>query len=135
MNFEKGSVESTHKVPTSHFVFIFARKEEGTEPCRANNSSSHSPLPDCADTQGQGKLLVLSQNQPLIETMRAERPCPPSRQVAATARARRVALRGAYRAAGFVSRTGVRVDHRDPDGGARGGGRLPMEDVARRFGE
>ena len=64
----------------------------------------------------------------------AERPCPSSRQVAATARARRVALRGVYRAAGFVSRTGVRVDHRDPEGGALGVGRLPMEDVSRRFG-
>jgi hypothetical protein len=48
--------------------------------------------------------------------------------------AQRVALRGAYRAAGFVSRTGVRVDHRNPEEGALGVGRMPMEDVARRFG-
>ena len=51
-----------------NFVFIFALvpgkveisgKEEGTEPCRANISSSHSPLPDCADTLR--KLLVVEE--------------------------------------------------------------------------
>ena len=45
-----------------NFVFIFALvpgKEEGTEPCRANISSSHSPLPQLSQVRsispsGQG---------------------------------------------------------------------------------
>ena len=59
-----------------------------------------------------------------------KRPRPAGHATLAAASARRIALRDAYRASSLVSRAGVRVDHRDEHGEARGVGRVAMAELA-----